>query len=269
VYLVQKGNSAIDVCDTNLRILTSVRHDSLYNIGSVAAAPSGGGFFVSVLEPGNLYIRNVLKFSDQGALVSNIPVNEFDAVLFAVDSKNRLVFVSGRQDSIYRCDTGGRLLRGWGKFGSGLGYGDSIGISYIYIDRNDNIYAYEFEGAIRVFDSTGTPVRTIDLRNNRIRYIERVTNRVTTGSIGYIIQLHADEATGRLTVLTVDGLYLVDPDGTLIASYSLVNLVRITAPQGFAVCGTTIFLGKQTWSLYSDPTSGLNGSISRMHFNVP
>ena len=257
LYIVDRSKTGVLMFDTAFSEKGILRDSLLQSAGDVAVCPANDLVYVADLNDATGFIRRVLLFNSEGTMVKNVPVSGtdnpaasaplgFDAVLFTTDSRGRMFFVSGRQDSLCIADTAGNIIRRWGGFGDGTGRGDNCGISCIMVDNTDNLHLYDFDRGISVYDTAGTMLRFVNQDSIRRKYTNSATFEVFTGRMEYINGMCADPVTGGLLLLTADALLPLDQDDRLITGYSFAALgtgsEAVTFPYGLVAVGRKIYV---------------------------
>lgn len=143
------------------------------------------------------------------------------ASLFSVDNKERIILVSAKKDSIYICDTSSSIIRSWGGFGDGSGVSDNCGITAIATDINGNIYTYDFEKEIKVFDSNGVSIKVINTREITILYDGGQVNSLDAlkAPIYYATGMSIEPQSGRIFVSHCGGFCVLESNGQLLTNY--------------------------------------------------
>lgn len=90
-------------------------------------------------------------------------------------------------------NTSGSIIRSWGGLGDGTGSGDNCGIFAITADSNGSIYEYEFEKAIKVYDSHGVFRQLINSKEFTIRY----SWTGTQGALPFLTVISVESQPGR------------------------------------------------------------------------
>ncbi|MBN1600969.1 MAG: hypothetical protein JW915_05125 [Chitinispirillaceae bacterium] len=232
-YHELKGNNPRKILYKNgmFYILTNneVRtYDTLFNqTGTLPDLPSrlfeiasdnSGRIYISIANfnfneiPGNItsiYICNNNVISGRLNLtdtLDSIPALGIEATLFTVSDNGNIIFVKNTKDSIYICDSTGSVLRKVGGFSIRNTEGsDQIlydGITTLTTDKNNNVYIYEKEIGIKVFDSEGLLKRVVQIPSGQL------VNSFTIASNGDIY-------------FVCGGLYVFSSDGQKITSSEL------------------------------------------------
>ncbi|HEX3019098.1 MAG TPA: hypothetical protein VHP36_02300, partial [Chitinispirillaceae bacterium] len=219
-YVAQESH--VNQLDSNFNIIRTLSDTSM-KIPLDLASDTDGRIYIADIYNEN--IQKIFVFNQNGILEKKynlIDTSECDHViginasLFTIDNAGRMVFVSALKDSIYVCDTSGSIIRGWGGFGDGTGRGDNCGISFIATDSSGNIFAYEFDKRIRIFNPNGVFLREINTKECILRY----TYNDYIGPLSYITGMAFEPQTSRIFASHADGLCVFEPDGELITNYA-------------------------------------------------
>jgi hypothetical protein len=200
--------------------------DSNFNpIGILGTAPLGSGEIAADAH-GRIYLssvnnyHNIMKifiYNQNGTVEKRLNLNDtldtipaigIEASLFRVSKNGHIIFVSSKKDSIYVCDSSGVIIKKWGGFGDGTG---NNGITAMTTDINNNIYLYEFEKDINIYDSNGVFLRKI---NNGLYYVNSMAVDPENGNI----------------YTCPGGIQVLSPGGQLITTcrsspYTIMNLL--------------------------------------------
>lgn len=237
--------------DTSFNLIRTLSDTSLNNPIDLATGTDGR---VYVADVHGEYLHKILVFDNNGVVVRKYnfvgsPDTAFSlgigASLFSVDNKERLIIVSARKDSIYICDTSGSIIRSWGGFGDGSGTSDDCGITAITTDINGNIYAYEFENGIKVFDSNGVSIKVINTREITILYDAGGVNSLDAlkAPMYFATGMSIEPQSGRIFISHAGGFCVLEPNGQLLTNYS-----RTIVPQQVLVIGSYVYGMDQAWT---------------------
>lgn len=235
--------------DTSFNLIRTLSDTSLNNPLDLATGTDGRLYVADVYSE---YIHKILVFDNNGMVIRKYnfvgsPDTTFSlgigASLFSVDNKDRLILVSSRKDSIYICDTSGSIIRSWGRFGTGIS--DDCGITAIATDENGNIYAYEFERGIKVFDSNGVSIRVINTKDIMILYDGGHPNSldVLKSPMSFIMGMSIEPQSGRIFAAHAGGFCVLESNGQLLTNYS-----RTIVPQQVIIIGNYIYAMDQSWT---------------------
>jgi hypothetical protein len=222
------------------------------------AADNNGRIYVSVLNSANtveyythsissIYIFNqniIAKRLNLNDTLDSIPALGFEASLFTVLKNGNIIFVNKTQDSLFICDTIGSTIRKVGGFAKG-----SKGISTLATDRNNNIFLYEEDKGISIYNDDGVKLRSFDTKFHSLK--SKIDIDPRNGNIYFCVS-------GRLTVFS--------PEGQFITVYNL-----ITDGQHIILTDNKIYVAlpglfnyyENTWTIATE------GSVLKLTNNLP
>jgi hypothetical protein len=206
-------------------------------------------------------IQSINVFNQNGTLAKrmnlkdtpdSIPSIGIRATLFTVSNNGNIIFVNSGKDSVYICDTAGSIIRNVGGFYNARRSGFvQEGITNIITDQNDKLYVYEYAQGIKVFDSEGGFIRTIQ----------------TGAHILYCNSISVDPGNGNIFYFVGGGyLSVCSPEGNPITGFSIAN-----GPiQNVIVTGNKIYISTVQES-YNDltKTTSVSSSIIKLNYNLP
>jgi hypothetical protein len=176
--------------------------------------------------------------------LDSIPALGFEASLFTVLKNGNIIFVNKTQDSLFICDTIGSTIRKVGGFAKG-----SKGISTLATDRNNNIFLYEEDKGISIYNDDGVKLRSFDTKFHSLK--SKIDIDPRNGNIYFCVS-------GRLTVFS--------PEGQFITVYNL-----ITDGQHIILTDNKIYVAlpglfnyyENTWTIATE------GSVLKLTNNLP
>jgi hypothetical protein len=217
---IYKNGSFYIVSDSGIRVF-----DTLFNRTALwsnvpqrpfeIAADNNGQIYVSCVDTSK-DIVSINIYAPSGTLNRKITLKdsldttsiEINATLFTVSKNGHIILVNSDKDSIFICDTAGSIIKKVGGFYNARKTGQvKEGITNITTDQLDNLYVYEYNAGIKVFNADGVLQQTI-----------------ATPSLLYGNSISVDPENGYIFFSVGGSLSMIyTPDGKTVRGVSTVN----------------------------------------------